>query len=432
MLGEIIKRFKGSEFIKNSFILTFGTLIAQILPLIFYPILGRIYSPSEFGVLATITAITPILTILASGMYEGAILVAKSKVEAANIIGLIITRSILVLGIFSVLFAAYSKEISEIIKDPNIDKWLFVSPIAAFAMVVYSCFNEWCVTYKYFFSLSINKIINTSSIAIGKTLFGFFNLFGNGLVMGDLFGKSISGLTCIYGAFKFDRDYFFIIRFRKFRKLAKKYINFPKFLMTDQILNNIGGSLHIFFIGAYFDNSELGYVSMSMTLLTVPVTVISSAIKDVFRQKASREFIETGNCRSLFLKILKPLIIFTLIFFTILYFFLPNIFVIALGNQWAKSGLYSQILIPMFISNFISMSLGGVLIISNKIKVSLYWQLYTIVTSSIAFLIGIYLYDDIEITIFLFMIARTISYILYGVLSYYYAKENRKNTFEFK
>lgn len=426
MLIEILKRYKGSEFLKNSFILTFGTLIAQILPLIFYPLFGRIYSPNEFGVLASITAIIPILTLLASGMYEGAILVSKSKVEAANIIGLIIVRSFIVLVFISILFAFFSAEISRLLKDSNVSDWLFVTPISAFAMVIYSCFNEWCVTYKYFFSLSLNKIINTSSVAIGKTVFGVLNLFGNGLVIGDFVGKSISGFSCIYGAYKFDRKYFSKIRIRKFRSLAIRYINFPRFLMTDQIFNNLGGSLHVFFIGVFFNNKELGFVSMSMTLLTVPVTVISSAIKDVFRQKASREYFKTGNCRPLYIKILKPLIIFTILFFSILYFFLPNIFVFVLGAQWVKSGLYSQILIPMFISNFVSMSLGGILIISNKIKVSLLWQLYTIATTTIAFCVGYYYFNDIEITIFLFMIARTISYILYGILSYYFAKNMNK------
>ncbi len=425
MLNDLINKYKSSEFVKNSFTLTLGTSIAQILPFIFYPILGRIYTPSEFGVLATISAITPILTIFASGMYEGAILISKSKIEAANIIGLIILRSLFVLTFFLLVIFFFANEISIVLKEPGVEGVLFVAPFASFAMVIYNCFNEWCVTNKYFYTLSINKIINTSTVSVGKTIFGLSHFLSSGLVWGDLVGKLVSAVSCVYRAFKSDNFYFSKIKFRKFKSLAKKYNNFPKYLMTDQILNNIGGSIHIFFVSIYFDNKELGYLSMAMTFLTVPVTVISSAIKDVFRQKANNEFIQTGSCRPTYLRLLKPITLFSLIFFSILFFILPSSFLFVLGNQWQKTGVYAQILVPMFITNFISMSLGGVLIIANKIKISLVWQLFTIFMSASSFIIGIHIYNDITITIILFMIARSISYILYGYLSYYFAIDKK-------
>lgn len=424
LIKDFFIKLRRSAFARDAFILTLGTVIAQILPFLFYPLLGRIFNPAEFGLLATITAIIPFVTILASGMYENAILLAESKQEAANVVGMIMFRSLVVTLLFGLLLYPLSPLLSKLLNEPELSKWLFVVPISAFAMVIYSCFNEWCVTNKYFVSLSWNKITYTSAITLGKVGFGTVRIFGNGLILGDLLGKLLTATMCIYRAFCFDKTVFQQIKFSQFKLVARKYVKISRYLIPDQVLNNIGGSIHIFFIGTYYSITELGYISLAVSLLTVPVTVISSSIKDVFRQKANEEYVVSGNCRNTYLRLLKPIAFFSLIFFIPLYFILPTLFPFFLGSKWAISGLYAQLLLPMFVTNFISMSLGGVLIITKKIQVSLIWQIYTIVVSLFAFIIGIFWFKNIEATLLCFMVARSSAYLLYMVLSYYYAKRS--------
>ncbi len=413
---------RGSEFFNNFFKLTSGIVLAQVLPILFYPVLSRIYTPSDFGLLATVSAIVPILSIISSGMYESAILVTKDKQEAANLVGLVLFRSsifsiILILSVyfFSASFLAY-------LKDPGLEDWLIFTPLISFFTVIFNCYNEWCVRNKYFSHLAINKIFNTSAVTATKVIFGFTKMSSNGLVLGDIVGKFLSSLSSTYRAILLDKKYFSLISINQIIKISKIYSNFPKVLMADQIFNNLGGAIHIFFIGIYFNNDELGYVSMAMSLLTVPVTVISAAIKDVFRQKASEVYAISGNCRNIYLRLLKPLVIFGFLFFGLLYFIIPTLLIKFLGPQWSKTATYSLILLPMFYSNFVSMSLGGILILSNKLIVSLYWQILTILLGALAFILGIFVFKDIVMSLVLFSFARTITYILYGIISYYFAK----------
>ena len=55
---------------------------------LFYPVLGRIFTPAEFGLLAVITSIVSVLAVVGSGRYEGGILVADDKKEAAHLAAL--------------------------------------------------------------------------------------------------------------------------------------------------------------------------------------------------------------------------------------------------------------------------------------------------------------------------------------------------------
>jgi O-antigen/teichoic acid export membrane protein len=422
LLLNIYHKIKVSSFAKNALILTAGTVIAQALPFLFYPILGRIYTPLQFGLLATILAIIPFCTIIATGAYENAILVADTEQEAAAVIMMIIRRSLIVCVLLGVGFYLFTKPLIDLLHEPLLKEWIIIPSFAAFATVIYICFNEWSVRKKYFVGLSVNKIINTSSIAISKLLAGIFSLTSNGLVFGDIFGKALTAVVCFYRIIRLDGHLFFKVKVSEFKSLAKKYNDMPRYMISDQILNNVGGSIHILFITAYFSTTELGYVSMAASLLTVPVTVVSAAIKDVFRQKANEEYSQTGTCRKTFVSLLIPITISSLLLSIPFYFLLPQGITFFLGNQWFKTGDYGQILLPMYISNFISMSLGGVLIIANKMAISLLWQMYTIVVSVISFFVGVKFNYGLDKVLYLFMIARTSAYLLYIFLSYYYSK----------
>jgi O-antigen/teichoic acid export membrane protein len=202
---------------------------------------------------------------------------------------------------------------------------------------------------------------------------------------------------------------------------GKRYQRFPRIMVPDQLINTFTGSVHILFIGYAFGPTQLGYVSLIFSALYLPVTVVSSSIKDVFRQRASVEFAETGNCRPIFVKLLMPVTLAGLAGFGLLYIIAPWIFVLVFGPDWASAGLYAQLLIPMFFFNFVSMSLGGVLVFTNQMNVSFWWQVTSLIMGVLSLLIGILGFGSVTCTLIIFTIARSIGYIHYAALSYKYA-----------
>ena len=74
-----------SEFSKNVLTLVTGTTIAQSIPIAISPILTRIYTPEDFGVLALFISITTILGTIANGRYELAIVLPKRDNNALEL-----------------------------------------------------------------------------------------------------------------------------------------------------------------------------------------------------------------------------------------------------------------------------------------------------------------------------------------------------------
>ena len=107
----MVNKFKPkSEFSQNVLTLMIGTSIAQAIPILISPILTRIYTPKDFGVLALFLAITTIFGSIANARYEIAIMLPKKDEDAINIfdLGFIINCFIsLILLVLVILFNSY-------------------------------------------------------------------------------------------------------------------------------------------------------------------------------------------------------------------------------------------------------------------------------------------------------------------------------------
>lgn len=74
-----------SSFNKNVLTLATGVSIGQAIPLLISPILTRIYSPEDFGILALFLSIATLISVISSGRYEQAIMLPDTDEEAMHL-----------------------------------------------------------------------------------------------------------------------------------------------------------------------------------------------------------------------------------------------------------------------------------------------------------------------------------------------------------
>ena len=82
-------KFK-SKFSLNIMTLMLGTTVAQAIPIIISPILTRIYSPEEFGLLILFMSIVSILSVIVSLRYERAIIQPLDDEDAISLVVILI------------------------------------------------------------------------------------------------------------------------------------------------------------------------------------------------------------------------------------------------------------------------------------------------------------------------------------------------------
>ena len=206
--------------------------------------------------------------------------------------------------------------------------------------------------------------------------------------------------------------------------VAARFSDFPKYTLPSQLLNTVSVALPILLLGAYYSKEEVGYFSMAMTLLALPVNVISFSLRDVFRQKANEVYVATGNCRTLFLRMLRTVTLGSVAVGFVVVWFLPLLFAVVLGHEWRMSGVYSQIMLPMMVFDFVAMSVSGVMIITEKVRQLLWWQIYMLSVTVIALVGSYYLFNDILISLIALSVGKMSAYALYVKLNYKYSKGN--------
>ncbi len=404
-------RFENNKFARDTFIVTFGVFIAQIIPILAYPILSRIYTPTQFGILATLVSISGLMSTVATLKYENSLLIVKGKKLAAEFSVIIISISFIIITGIGILLYLFRKDIATILKEPEIEIWLWVCPISSFCIVLFNWYNEWCTRNAYFKSLAINKIINGSTIPLGKLSLGFGLCNAFGLIIGDLLGHIITGISCISRAIKKDKELFTIPRPSHIKYLLKRYSNLPLFYLPGQFLNKIGGELPVFFSMAFFSSTELGYYSMATMVLALPTNMISKAIYSTFRKHANDKYYSQGSCFDFYIKIIKRMGILSIIIFSILAMISPKLFVLILGEKWLNAGVYCQYLCPMIAINFVSEIGSAMYIITEKMNLLLLWQVLYLLGTLIALLIGVYFFKTIEATLTCLCIARSLVYL---------------------
>lgn len=423
MIKQLHDKFVSSEFIKNSLTLSGGVAIAQVLPFLFYPVLGRIFTPAEFGLLAVITSIVSVLSVVGSGKYEGGILVAEDKNEAAHLAVLsVLVGFVFMAVIWPIVQLLFGDKLSIWMNEPELSRWLYVCPISAFSIIVFNVYNEWCVREKYFKALSVNKMVNSGATTLGKVFLGLVKIVSQGLVIGDMAGRIISAVGCAVRAMVKDGTSFRKVRMRGILNSAAKYKEFPLYNMPGRLLNTLGQSMPILMLTAFFSADKAGLFSMATMVFVLPVSVIGNTLGDVYRQRANEEYRATGQCLKSFDKLLKLTSLMGFGALLIFVWILPWLMRVILGAEWYVAGQYAQILAPMMVLSFIANPLSGLFIVADKLRQFFYWQLLYVIGSTLPLWLGHLVFGNIEATLVVYAVAMGIVYLTSIIMTRRFAK----------
>jgi O-antigen/teichoic acid export membrane protein len=351
-----------------------GTTIAQAIPIAISPILTRIYTPDDFGILALFLAIISILGSVATGRYEVSIMLPEKDDDAINIfaLGLIITSFLtLVLLIIVILFY---DSIINYLGNKDIGGWLYFVPVAVFLIGFFNVLNYYNTRKKYYRDISNSKITKAVIMALVQLLGGFIKQGASGLITGQILSQVFANWQLFKNIIK-NKILLSKISIRNIWIQCKKYRDFPKFSIWSGLANTSSIHLTNILVSAFFSLTTLGFYSLVQKILGMPSALIGTSIGQVFFQKATEEKLKTGRATLVFINILKKVTLIGLVSFGLLYFIVEDLFAFAFGESWRIAGTYAQILIPLFFMRFISSTVSSIYDIFDGLKIELIWQI---------------------------------------------------------
>ena len=412
------KQILQSGFLRDNFRLLSGSVFSQVIAIIFIPIIGKLFSPQDFGDFSLVMATISIIVIISTLQLERAILIAESNAEAIYIISLILISSVFISVIYLLISSILvelgieSKTISILFKYRN------VIPVIVLSLTTLSCYNEWSFRCSNYFNVNVSKISSSLFINVSKLFFGYYLITNSGLIYGEFFGRLIYLFLIIYYMIYKNLNYFKKVNLKGLVRVSKRYRNIIKHSTLSAIINSIGGQFPIFLLSIYYSKEDLGFFVMSLSVLSVPASLVSNSIKDTFRKKIFELSNSQMSYEWFFRKILTYLVVFLLLLFPVLYICLPHIFELILGKRWILSGHYSQLMLPMIMFSFLANSLSSVVVIAQQTIWDLKIQLVYLISTVLFLIYSVVTHQEFETAILIFSLGRILSYLFEIAVNY--------------
>lgn len=395
---SVIREILSSTTVRNVAKLLSANVVAQMIGLLVYPILTRVYSPEDFGLLNLFVSIGSVLAILATAEYQYAIVLPKKEDDARAVVhvsvGLLLLMTFLLLG--SLPFA---EGIASLFNTPALAKYYAWMPLSVLVLGLWNILNYWYIRNKLYTRISGYQISQSVLSAGAKLGFGYGGVLQGGLIYSMVFAPLCAIVISICLAFKRCIRSLFSIDMTAIRHVAKQYRNFPLFTMPRSFINVLAGQLPVLLLVPIFGTEQVGLWGMASLLGFVPINMITKAIYQVLYQHVTERVHASKPIIYLLKRFVVGSSLVVIPIFVGLYFVLPALTAWLLGDAWYASGEYIRWMLPWLYVSFITGSTCFLSDVFFKQKIGLYFEILLAVFRVLGIVVGIALGD------FLFAIA---------------------------
>lgn len=418
----IINRIRSSPFAVHILTLFTGTFVAQLIPFLVSPLLTRLYTAEDFGILSLFMSAVAILGVIASFRYEFAIVLPSKEDDAWQLLNL----SVLLaggMGLLSLVFMLFFGDaLLHFFEAAPLRPFLFFIPLAVFLTGAYQAFNYWSTRHRTFKINARARVTQSLAIALVSVALGFAGFGALGLISGYLAGLGLAAMVLGWLLLRKPREWFRSFSAPGIKANMKRYRSFAWINTPHALLDSLVDNGIVFLISFAFNNIVLGWYSWAFRLLKAPVGIIGSAVGQVFFERASAMNRDKVSVRPLMWRIQRNMIAIALPVFVPLMIFAPDIFAFVFSEAFREAGEIAQLLIPWIFVNFLISPFSNLPIICNKQKQALLITMVDLILRLLALTAGWKLND--YMTGFALMAAASTALSLFVLIWYYRLARN--------
>lgn len=380
---EAIKKLLKSHFIRAFTSIFGGTAIAQVLNFLFQPVVTRLYSVEQYGEYAVYTSILTVASVVVTLAYEQAVIASKDKKEAQSLIfgTIYISLFFCVLSFLFILF--FKSTILGWLKLDTCD-WLYILPINLFFLTTYNLFASYHYVIEKYKRIGLIACIRSFVMGASQILFYYLGLGMKGLPMGRIVAITICSIILCHSIIRSRIDYS-CARLHVVLICLKHHYQFPAFQLPASFVNHFLDSAITFVILALYSRVELGYYSLVVQILSIPISMISSSLRSLSISEFTKISNDYQQSRSLFIRLALGMFVVITIPMVIAFFWGEPIFTFVFGSKWNGAGVFIKALVPLYILKFVAFPLSSIAIVQKKQSIFLAFQTSLIVLTFLVY-----------------------------------------------
>lgn len=397
-----------------------GMVIAQAIPLLGSLVIARLYAPAEFGEFSTWLGVVMMAAVFVTGRFEMALVIeADGEPRRFALVATLVTIFSAVAALFVVVLVAYL--VLHDVSGITLGLVLIFLP-ASLLMAVVQTWQSWAAAEGLYRQLSLIRIAQALGITCLQVVAGNLAPSALGLAIGHLLGLLLGVAVAAWTMPIAMPDFRNWVGFRgQLVAFWVKHKQFPLFALPADFINTAAGQLPLFFIASQFGSEASGLYALAVRILGGPISLLGTAVLDVFKRSAAVSFRERGNCREEYLRTFKVLAGLGLLLAFGVVLLAEPLFAWAFGQNWRHAGVIAAWLMPMFALRFVASPLSYVFYIADGQRVDLMWQAGLLCMTMLVFHVGM----NFETTVKAYAVGYAGMYVIYLLLSYRYSKGGR-------
>lgn len=337
-------RLKESRFARNVASVGMGIAAAQMISLLFTPLLTRLYGPEAFGVLGAYTAVVNIITPLATLGYANAVVMPEDEEQAFAVARLSFVSAVLVAPVALLFVHLFKPQIAQWTGLEAAPNFLYLIPLSLLLVAFFSVASQAAIREGLFKHKAQAYVGGTLAINGAKLAGGLLAPSGLLLIAVAVAGKAVYATLLLarvpkQGVLQI-REW---LGFRGIRQSAKEYRDFAAYRMPQSVIRATAMGLPVLLLTALFGAEAAGQYSITVLVLSAPVMLLGDSVGEVFYPKITRS-IQTrgGDAHAVIAKATLALIVLGALPFGLVVLFGDEIFPFVFGDEWVRAGEYAQ------------------------------------------------------------------------------------------
>jgi O-antigen/teichoic acid export membrane protein len=357
----LVGRIRGAEFARRVALLSGGTAAGQAIALAFTPIITRLYSPAEYGVLGVYISVLGILSVAAMLRFEFAIPVAADERESRAVLRLALGVALVTSALAAlVLLVADGPILRAAPSLAPMAPYLWMIPVGMLAAAGYQALSFRALRRQEIATLSRTRLTQSLGMTLTQALLGVLHAGPVGLLLGYVLGQS-GGTATLWRGERVARTTPTPSPV-EVRAAASRFARFPRYSAPAAMLDSMAANVPLVLFAAAFGTVVVGWLSLVQRVLLVPLNLVGASTTQVVFAELSRAHREDpASLPALFARRLRQIGLLAVSLTAAVVVGGTTLVPFLFGREWAPAGWCVAALAPAALLGFVAQPFGAVL-----------------------------------------------------------------------
>ena len=339
-----------SGLLHATLVLVSGGVLAQALPLLLGPWLGRLYAPAEFGHYTVFAAVAANLAVVACGRYEFALPLELDEAGARDLMALCLRLLVGMLALSAAVTAALLAS-----GAPAYWAWL---PLAVAIAGAVQWLTLWVTRAQRFAALSTSRFVQYGGGALAQVAGGVAHLGTAGLVIGPVVASAAALGGLLRPAPLGGWQGLWRGAGSGWRAAARKHREFPLLNTPHAFAGALQDTLAVALVAAWTGDAAAGFWGLGLRYLKAPASLVGGAVSQALYPRLVGASLE--EARAAVRGVMGALALLAVPLVLLLMLFGPDLFALAFGEPWREAGTLARALAPYIGLHFVAAPLAVV------------------------------------------------------------------------